>query len=116
MGAWAMIKSILKDEDFREDMHYADREFKSPEEEAYACGYTEGYADAMRKAKEIYGERGGGAMGGERSYGASRGMDGMQSSMAGERSGFADMRSRMRAMMGEHMDERRSRDSMGRFK
>jgi len=81
---WQIRQSEAPD---RYDMDY--KKFDSEEEnEAYECGYEEGYADAMRKVK-------GGHMGLRGNYGRRGG------------SGYR--------MDDDEMDYRRRRDSRGRY-
>ena len=84
---------------------------------AYECGYEEGYEDAMKEAHSQMGER---------SYRINdqyTGKDpGSWSEPMSERRGSmshrdaSDFRESMRYRMAECMNERRGRDSMGRFR
>lgn len=89
-------------------------EHKIPEEDkvmkAYECGYEEGYEDAMKDAEHHMGER---------SYRINdqyTGKDpGAWAEPMGQREASA-YRESMRYRMANRMAERRSRDSMGRFR
>lgn len=79
---------------------YGERRQMTPAEiEIYDCGYTEGFADAMRRVEaEKYGER---------SYRINDQYTGKDPGAYGERGSY-DMR--------DIMAERRGRDAMGRFR
>lgn len=79
---------------------------------AYECGYEEGYEDAMKDAKHHLGER---------SYRINdqyTGKDPGEWSEMSSRGGSMDRRdaSSYREAMRDRMSERRSRDSMGRYR